>query len=315
MSAKTNNFKIGIFVIIAVLLLIAGVLAFGAKSYFEKKTMFETAIPSEVYGLSVGSRVELRGVPVGTVAAISFAWNLYPKAKANMIVVEFEIDQAILPHREGESTRALAEQAAASGLRAIVKSQGVTGTSLLALEVLDPKENPAPEIDYKPRHLYIPSAAGQFTRMLDAIERSLRKVEGINISGVNDGISNILTSISTLSSKLNELDVKQISDNVNSVLVELRGTLADVQKNINGMKLESIGTNANALVEGLRETNVKLQTVLDHVGAVPMQATVGDLREAVQTLNGVLLELKQYPSGFIFGKPPLPAQSVQPPPK
>jgi len=315
MSAKANNFKIGIFVIVAVLLLIAGVLAFGAKSYFEKKTLFETAMPGEVYGLSVGSRVDLRGVPVGKVTGITFAWSLYPKSRANMIIVEFEVDQAILPSHEGVSTKELVDAAAAGGLRAIVKGQGVTGTSLLALEMLNPKENPAPEIDYTPRHNYIPSAPGQFTRMLDAIERSLRKIEGLNIASISDGIANVLESVGSLTKKLNELDVKQISDNVNSLLVDLKGTVADVQKTIDGMKLDEIGTNANVLVIGLRETNAKLQTVLDHVGGVPVQATVADLREALQTLNGVLIEFKQYPSGFIFGKPPEPAKSVQPPPK
>lgn len=315
MSAKTNNFKIGVFVIIAVLLLIAGVLAFGAKSYFEKKVFFETAMPGEVYGLSVGSRVDLRGVPIGKVTQINFAWNVYPKAKANMIIVEFEVDQSIMPVRPGESMKDLVERAGQSGLRAIVKSQGVTGTSLLALEVLDPQKNPPPEIDYTPKHHYIPSAAGQFTRMLDAIERSLNKVEQFDVAGLSQGISNMLVSARHVTDKLNDLDIKQISDNVNSLLVDLKGTVAEVQETIKGMKLEAIGTNANALVSGLQETNVKLQSVLDHVGAVPMRATVADLREAVQTLNAVLLELKQYPAGFIFGKPPQAARSVQTPEK
>ena len=48
MSAKTNNIKIGIFVLLALALFIAGLLAFGAKSYFAPKTRFETAIPGEV---------------------------------------------------------------------------------------------------------------------------------------------------------------------------------------------------------------------------------------------------------------------------
>jgi len=296
-----------------VLLLVAGVLAFGAKSYFEKKTVFETAMPDEVYGLSVGSRVELRGVPIGKITQINFIWNVYPESKGKMIIVEFEVDQAILPTGRGESTKELAARAAQSGLRAIVKSQGITGTSLLTLELLNPKESPPPEIDYTPKHLYIPSAPGQFTRMLDTIERSLKKVEEFNIAAVNQGISNVLVSTRGVTDKLNDLDVKQISDNANSLLVDLKGTAAQIQQTLKDMKLDAVSTNANALVVGLRETNTKLQTLLDHMGAVPMQATVTDVREAVQTLNAVLLELKQYPSGFIFGKPPQPAKSVQTP--
>ena len=64
MSTRSNNVKIGIFVLLAVVLFIAGLLAFGARSYFVPKSQFETAIPGEVSGLSVGSGVQLRGVPV-----------------------------------------------------------------------------------------------------------------------------------------------------------------------------------------------------------------------------------------------------------
>jgi hypothetical protein len=79
------------------------------------------------------------------------------------------------------------------------------------------------------------------------------------------------------------------------------------------MKLEAVSHNADELLAGLRDTNARLQLVLDHLGMVPMQQTVGDLREAVQNLNQVLLQLKQYPSGFIFGEPPAPAKGVKAP--
>jgi len=37
MSAKTNHFKLGVFVLAGIALLVAGILAFGARSAFEKK--------------------------------------------------------------------------------------------------------------------------------------------------------------------------------------------------------------------------------------------------------------------------------------
>jgi hypothetical protein len=50
MSTKANTAKIGLFVILALVLLIAGLLAFGAKSYFAPKTKGETAVCT-LYGL------------------------------------------------------------------------------------------------------------------------------------------------------------------------------------------------------------------------------------------------------------------------
>ena len=65
MPAKNDNVRIGVFVLLGIVLFIAGLLAFGARSYFAPKTYFETAIEGEVSGLSVGSGVQLRGVPIG----------------------------------------------------------------------------------------------------------------------------------------------------------------------------------------------------------------------------------------------------------
>ena len=58
-----------------------------------------------------------------------------------------------------------------------------------------------------------------------------------------------------------------------------------------------------------------MRRVLDHVGTIPLWETVADVSQSVETLNQVMLELKQYPSGFIFGRPPPPAKGVQTPSK
>src|SRR3974390_239912 len=138
MSAKPNTFKIGLFTLVAIALFVAGLLAFGAKSYFTKKTMFETAIEGEVSGLSEGSRVEFRGVPIGKVTRITFAWNVYPESKSGMIVVDFEVDSSLFRLPPGIDMNTLLKRATANGLRAMVKLEGVTGTSILWLETLNP---------------------------------------------------------------------------------------------------------------------------------------------------------------------------------
>jgi phospholipid/cholesterol/gamma-HCH transport system substrate-binding protein len=312
MSTKTNNFRIGLFVLAAVALFVVGLLAFGARSLFVQKRNFETAIEGAVYGLSVGSRVELRGVPIGKVTHIEFDWNVYPLSRGEYVIVEFEVDYDIAPSFRGDQRRAMVAAEVKKGLRASVKSQGVTGTSILALEYLDLEHNPPPPITYTPRNLYIPSAPGQFTRMLDAIQKSLHNLEELNFAEIGSGVTNTLRSTAQLMEKFNRIDLKTISTDITSLLVELRGAVVEIRETLKAMKLDTVGQNADQLLGSLRETSDKLQIVLDKVGAAPLQDTISDIREAVQTLNGVLLELKQYPSGFILGKPPLPAKSVQP---
>lgn len=320
MSAKANHFKIGVFVIAAVALLILGLMAFGARGYFEKRTTFETAIAGDVYGLSIGSPVELRGVPVGQVTKIAFIWNEYPQSKLGHIIIEFEIERRISPQQDGPNLQVALSDQIQHGLRAMVKSQGITGTSLLALQFLNPVKNPPLVIDYRPRHYYIPSAAAQFTRMLESIETSLQSFQQLDLVGISRSVTNALGTASLLANKLDKLDLQKLAGNADALMLELKttsvtlqSTLTEIQKTIKGMKLDTIGQNADGLLVGLRESNDKLQAVLTHVGAVPLQETVGTIRQAVDTLNAVLLELKQYPSGFLFGAPPPPATSVKPP--
>ncbi len=91
MSGKTNDFKLGLFTLFGVGLLVMAVLAFGAWSSFEKKTLFETYVSGDVSGLSVGSAVEFRGVHVGKVSHIGFSWNEYHDSQPGSVVVVFEM--------------------------------------------------------------------------------------------------------------------------------------------------------------------------------------------------------------------------------
>ena len=266
----------------------------------------------------MGSGVQLRGVPVGKVSQITFAWKLYPNSKVNYIIVVFEVEGDLLPLPPGWDMKAAAQRAADNGLRAMVKSQGVTGTSILALEVLNPKTYPPLDIDYTPRHLYIPSAPPQFTRLLDSLDKTLGHIQEVDFAAIGRGVTNTLGEVTQLVNKLGDIDFANLSTNADKLLVELKGTSArlseaiqDVQKTITGMKLGTVSEHADGLIAELRETNQKLQSVLDKVGAVPAQQTVADLQQVLQNLNEVLVDLKNYPSGFIFGAPPQPVEGLK----
>ena len=313
--SNPNTFKIGVFTLVALALLVAGILAFGAKSYFAPKTKFETAIAGEVTGLSVGSSVQLRGVPIGKVSRITFAWSVYPKSNSSLIVVEFEVQGDLLPLPPGMNMATALRQATSKGLRAMVVGQGITGTSILALEKLDPNSNPAPAIDYTPRYYYVPSAPAQFTRMLDSLQKSLGNLERLDLASIGNSLTNTLDSTTHLVHHLDQLDVQAISTNANALLVKAEDLVTNLQETVQHMELESVGHNADQLLVELRESNAKLKLVLDHAGSAPLQQTVSEIRGAAQDLDDVLAQLKQYPSGFIFGQPPAPAKGIQTPAK
>ena len=156
MSAKTNNFKLGLFTLAGLGLLITGILAFGTWSAVEKKTLFETYVPGDVSGLSVGSAVEFRGVHVGKVTHIGFSWNEYQASQPGWVVVVFEMKDDIFAGPPGNGWEEQLQAAIDRGLRARLKAQGVTGTCIVSLEYLDPVENPPMKAPWTPRHTLYP---------------------------------------------------------------------------------------------------------------------------------------------------------------
>ena len=285
MNRTTNNFKLGLFTLAGLVILIIGVLAFGARSYFKPTTSFETYVAGDVTGLTVGSPVELRGVQVGQVTRIGFSWIEYQPTQPSYIVVEFAVQDTVSPAPPGESHWDQLKLEVDRGLRARLKSKGITGTTILSLEYLDPANNPPVQVPWIPRHIYIPAAPGQFVEILAAIEKSLRNVEHLDISNINQLVQGDLKSAGQLLDKVNQVDFGGVGTNVNSLLTEFHATAAQLQP-----ALANIDFNA------LNQTLVNAQ-------------------RTIRDMDDVLNELKYYPSGFIFGSPPPPVKEVQPPAK
>src|SRR5215472_14294606 len=134
MSKPTNNFKLGIFTLVGLALLVVALFAFGLRGYLQPTSAFETYIPGNVTGLSVGSPVELRGVEVGKVTGIDFSWVEYSISFPTYIVVHFQMRNDIAPGMSKNSESVLLLDAIKHGLRARVKTKGITGTAVLAIE-------------------------------------------------------------------------------------------------------------------------------------------------------------------------------------
>src|SRR5918992_3542296 len=91
---KLGYFKIGLFVISAILIGISGVIALGLGSIFQKKNLSETYIEESVQGLDVGSPVKFRGVSIGKVEQITLTSVEY-RTRHRYVLVRFDISPDI----------------------------------------------------------------------------------------------------------------------------------------------------------------------------------------------------------------------------
>jgi phospholipid/cholesterol/gamma-HCH transport system substrate-binding protein len=322
MSKATNRFKLGLFTLVGLAILIAGILAFGARSYFEPTSLFETYVAGDVTGLAVGSPVELRGVNVGMVKRISFSWCEYQETTPSYIVVEFEVRNDVVPLPPGESRIQMLQSAVQRGLRARLKSQGITGTSILSLEYLNPTDNPPVQVPWAPKHTYVPAAPGQFSELLASIDKSLHNFERIDFAAMNQLVQSDLKSAGKVLDKMDQLDFDGLGTNANALLTELRGSntklksfIEDTDDTMKKIKLAKLSRDLDGLVGQLQDTVARMQPGLANIDFDEVNRTMANARRTLHDLDDVLAELKNYPSGFFLGAPPSPVKEVQPPAK
>lgn len=321
MSTPANNFKLGLFTLVGVILLIVAIFFFGVRSYFQPTTLFETYFVGDVAGLTVGSTVELRGVRVGKVKKINFSWVEYQDTDPSYIVVVFEMRNDITPLPPGKASTEMLNQAIKRGLRARLKSQGVTGASFLSLEYLDPVRNPIAKIPWTPNNTYVPAAKSQFGELLTSLENSLYNFQQLDFSNINRLVQYDLKSAGRVLDKAGQVDFQGLSTNATSLLAELRTSNTQLQhligntdNTISRMKLQKLSGDVDGLINQLQTTVGNLQRNLANVDFDALNQTLENARRALQQMDEVLSQLKQYPSGFIFGNPPAAIKNVQPSP-
>ena len=94
MSKPANKTVIGIFVVVALALVVVAVLVLGSGKFFKHNPKVVMYFKGSVKGLSVGSPVSLRGVKVGSVTEIKMLFD--PKDLSVIIPVYAELQQGSL---------------------------------------------------------------------------------------------------------------------------------------------------------------------------------------------------------------------------
>jgi ABC-type transporter Mla subunit MlaD len=318
MSKPINNFKLGLFTLCGLAILVGGLLAFGARNYFEPSSGYETYIAGDVTGLSVGSGVELRGVNVGKVTRIDFSWTEYEVSDPSYIVVQFNMRNDIEPRPSGAKQEDVLAAAIQRGLRARIKTKGITGASVLSLEYVDPIDNPAIEVPWKPNNTYIPSAPGEFSELLASVEKVLHNVQDLDLKAMNQLLDADLRSAGRVLDHAGQFDFGSLSTNADALITDVRESnarlkflLKDTDNTVNKLKLEKLTHDLDTLTSQLQDTVTSIQPGVANINFNELNETLTEARQTINDLDDTLSELKQYPSGFLFGSPPAPVKGME----
>ncbi len=259
MSQKANYFKLGLFVIGALVAGIMVLLIVGTGRLFERKVIIETYFKESVQGLDIGSKLKLRGVVIGEVTKVSFTYVYYQldlpiTQRDRFVLVEAQLQPRLVGGRAAAGDWSTSESVAMEvekGLRLRLAPQGITGTNYLEMDWLDPAP-PVLPISWTPRNPYIPSAPSTVTAIVNAAESIMEKLQKVDFEQTMANLNRLLV---TTNDRVGALDTKSFQRRVETTLGKLDTTL-------DAMQARKLSDEAVALLAEMRATNAELKKTL-----------------------------------------------------
>jgi phospholipid/cholesterol/gamma-HCH transport system substrate-binding protein/paraquat-inducible protein B len=289
-NSNPNYFRLGVFVLAAIGVLIAVILIFGGGKIFQRSFMVETYIKQSVTGLDTGAAVRFRGVKIGQVTMVSLSGDLYEKdipfdERRLYVVVRMQI----FGEKVNEDQ---IKEFVQNNLRARVKSMGITGVNYVEFDFVS-KASSIPQLPYSWKSDYpvIPSLPNQVDEIMSGIQKLIGAINEMNIDGAQKKIDKLLDNLNVMiagDGKGNEGVIKSVQ--------ELNIILARIAKVTDKEELSVLMRELVAATTSLRQTITSVQgdTVL----------TMDNIKQASENLNEFSRIVSQSPSSLIWSEQP-----------
>jgi ABC-type transporter Mla subunit MlaD len=285
MSQRANYFKLGLFVIGAIVAGVAVLLVIGTGRWFKPRVTMETYFNESVQGLDIGSKMKYRGVVIGEVTRISFTYVKYETDKPmgnrkRYVLVEAQLEPRLVGGKAStdiaspETTGVEVER----GLRVRLAPQGITGTNYLEVDYVDPT-TPVLPIDWVPDNIYIPSAPSTVTQFVNAASEIVERLHRLDIEGT---VKNLNDLMATATKQIGGLDTQRLQANTEKTLAKIESTLDQIQA-------KKLSDEAAGLISELRQTNAELKATL---GSPAFRQLPQDASAAIQQVRTLVADPK-----------------------
>lgn len=318
MGKRVSPTVIGAFVVASFAILVVALIVVGSGRMFAKPIRFICMFQGNLNGLKVGAPVKVRGVQIGTVAAIEL--RLLPSQgrirsdiKELRLPVLVDLDRSQLMARGGTGAAletAGFEDLVKRGLRAQLDTESLL-TGLLYID-LDLHPGAPMNLALEPGGPYreIPTVKTDLAQLQERLTGALDKFEKIDFQGLVVSITDAANSIKNLTG----------SPEIKATLESLKGTVANLNQAV--VSARALLNNANAtigpLVADLRQTSdeadktmkdtraalVGLQQTLDPNAplAVRLNQALDSLTETSQSIGELTDYLQRNPGALVRGR-------------
>ncbi len=313
MTAPTNHWKLGLFVVVSVAFAIGISIYIGTRSLQKQSVRYISYFDEAVTGLEKGAPVKFRGVTVGNVAHIGVAPDRRHVEVGYDIGVS-DLERLGLAQDRGEQTA----MAAPSDLRVQLGSSGVTGVKYVQMDFFDEKKHPRPKLPFKLPGRYVPST-----------DSSLKNIEQSVVTAVDSlpALSEEMTrTIATANRLLLSIEQQQVPQKVAATFARADNVLNGMQIKMEQLDVKGLSSEAHATLDNMNQAMLKVNSVLARmdgdqgfiasaqhattsVGAFAETGlgpewgeTLRDLSDAAESLRRVLDQLERDPDMLLKGR-------------
>ncbi len=289
-NSNPNYFRLGVFVLAAIGVLVAVILIFGSGKFFKKSFYLETYIKQSVTGLDSGAAVRFRGVKIGQVTSIGLTGDSYEKnlpfdKRRQYVVVRMKIFGE-------ELTEEQLNHFIKDNMRARVKSMGITGVNYIEFDfVSSAADYPPLPFNWEPEYPVLPSMPNQADEIISGIQKFIDSANQMNMDSTQKKVDEVLVSLNTMmigDGKGNEGFIRSVK--------ELNVLLARIAKVTDKDELNILMRELVGAVTSLRQTITSAQG--------DTASTLENLKQTSENLNELSRIASQSPASLLWAEPP-----------
>ncbi len=269
---QTNEWKLGLFVVTALMVGLASIVWLGANRFERKIISAWTYFDESVQGLEVGSAVKFRGVLIGNAAQIRVAPD--HRRVAVLMHINAEVLSALGLRGEGQREDT-SRPFVPPDVRVQLASAGLTGGKFLSIDKFDPKKTPLPELPFPVPWNYVPATPST----LKSVEETVLKLA----NDVPQAIADARELFQDARRFLVDLDAKGLSGEAQALMSETRATVAAVDA-------PALAAKVDALLSTLDRTAARIDALAADVNRFTgeegqLTGLITDARAVTRTVN------------------------------
>ncbi|HSD87304.1 MAG TPA: MlaD family protein [Kofleriaceae bacterium] len=267
-TTKQQQLRVGLFAVIAGVLLAIVLVAFAGVHFWKPRTRYYVEFGETVYGLERGADVYINGIRAGKVVDLGIAPDDLRKVRVAIDV------------KEGTPIR--------TNTKAVLQYAGLTGLKIVDLRGGTMEAERLPE-----------------GGMIPVGETALDKLQNRAMTMVdqtNEMIENANEIVKTAQSVVAHLDELTDPSKLGDIVNQTRATAANLAELSAAMR-GLVDENRASLRSSVASIALAAKRMADMIDGNQVKAAVSDLRQASRSMKEMAREVRQRPSRLLFSKP------------